>query len=103
MKDGVIVTQSTDITTVTYTSTTAVFSSSYTISNVSISDNETLYTCTATNPIGSDNYNFAINIRELLYACTYVLATYVCIAVCVCMYVANQERNLVLILKLFLK
>ena len=66
MKDGVPVTQSTDITTVTYTNTMAVFSSSYTISNVSISDNGT-YTCTVTNPIGSDNYNFTINIRKLLY------------------------------------
>ena len=66
MKDGAPVTQSTDITTVTYTNTMAVFSSSYTISNVSISDNGT-YTCTMTNPIGSDNYNFTINICKLLY------------------------------------
>ena len=64
-KDGVPVAQSTDITTVTYTNTMAVFSSSYTISNVSISDNGT-YTCTVTNPIGSDNNNFTINIRKLL-------------------------------------
>ena len=66
MKDGVLVTQSTDITTVTYTSTTAVFNSSYTISNVSISDNGT-YTCIVTNPIGTDNNSFTINIRKLLY------------------------------------
>ena len=67
MKDGVpLLTQSTNITTVTYTNTMAVFSSSYTISNVSVSDNET-YTCTVTNPIGSDNNNFTINIRKLLY------------------------------------
>ena len=66
MKDGVPVTQSTDITTVTYNNTMAVFSSSYTISNVSVSDNGT-YTCTVTNPIGSDNNNFTINIRKLLY------------------------------------
>ena len=66
MKDGVPVTQSTDITTVTYTNTMAVFSSSYTISNVSVSDNGT-YTCTVTNPIGSDNNNFIIYIRKLLY------------------------------------
>ena len=66
MKDGVLVTQSTDITTVTYTNTTAVFTSSYTISNVSISDNGT-YTCTVTNPIGTDNNSFTINIRKLLY------------------------------------
>ena len=63
MKDGVPVIQSTDITTVTYTNTMAVFSSSYTISNVSVSDNGT-YTCTVTNPIGSDNSTFTINIRK---------------------------------------
>ena len=67
MKDGVPVTQSTDITTVTYTNTMAVFSSSYTISNVSVSDNGT-YTCTVTNPIGSDNDIFTIYIRKSLYA-----------------------------------
>ena len=65
MKNGVPVTQSTNITTVTYTNTVAVFSSSYTISNVSVSDNGT-YTCTVTNPIGSDNNNFTIYIRKLL-------------------------------------
>ena len=75
MKDGVPVTQSTDITTVTYTNTMAVFSSSYTISNVSISDNGT-YTCTVTNPIGSDNYNFTINIRKFLYISVVYLLIY---------------------------
>ena len=75
MKDGVPVTQSTDITTVTHTNTMAVFSSSYTISNVSVSDNGT-YTCTVTNPIGSDNNNFTINIRELLYLlCVFIVLT----------------------------
>ena len=66
MKDGVPVTQPTDITTVTYTNTMAVFSSCYTISNVSANDNGT-YTCTVTNPIGSDNNNFTIYIRKLSY------------------------------------
>ena len=75
MKDGVPVTQSTDITTVTYTNTMAVFSSSYTISYVSINDNGT-YTCTVTNPIGSDNYNFTINIRKLLYISIVYLLIY---------------------------
>ena len=70
MKDGVPVTQSTDITTVTYTNTMAVFSSTYIISNVSVSDNGT-YTCTVTNPIGSDNYNFTVYIRKSLYVCCY--------------------------------
>ena len=69
MKNGVPVTQSPDITAVNYTNTTAVFSSSYTISDISVSDNGTSYTCTVTNPIGSDNdnYNFTFNIRKLSY------------------------------------
>ena len=70
MKDGFLVPQSNNITTVTYTNTTAVFSSSYTISNIGIIDNG-IYTCTVTNPIGSDNYTFTVNIRKLLY-------TYLC-------------------------
>ena len=56
-KDGFPVIQSTDITRVTHTSTNAVFSINYTIENYSISTNGT-YTCTVTNPIGSDDYNF---------------------------------------------
>ena len=71
MKDGISVTQSTSITTVTYNNTSAMFSSDYTISNISISDNGT-YTCTVTNPIGSDSYTFTVDIRELLYAYNYV-------------------------------
>ena len=73
MRDGVPVTQSTDITTVTYTNTMAVFSSSYTISNASISDNGT-YTCTVTNPIGSDNNSFTVNIRKLLHLHLYCVS-----------------------------
>ena len=70
MKDGVPVTQSTDITAVDYTSTSAVFSSSYTISNVSISDSGT-YTCTVTNPIGTDNHTFTVNICKLVLNALY--------------------------------
>ena len=66
MKDGVPVTQSTDITTVTHTSTSAVFSSNYTISNFDLSDTRTYqYTCTVANPIGSDNYSFNVSLRKL--------------------------------------
>ena len=68
MKDGVPLTPSPNITTVTYTNTEAVFTTSYTISNVSVSDNGT-YTCTVTNPIGSDNHTITVNIRKLL--CVY--------------------------------
>ena len=60
MKDGIPVTQSTNVTTVIYNRTVAVFSSSYTIG---ISDNGT-YTCTVINPIGSDSFNFN-SIRKL--------------------------------------
>ena len=39
---------------VTYTSTSAVFRADYSIDSVTTSDSGT-YTCTVTNPIGSDN------------------------------------------------
>ena len=54
MKDGVPITQSTSITAVNYTNTSAVFSTNYTINNFSTSDIGT-YTCTVSNPIGSDS------------------------------------------------
>ena len=69
MQDGVPVTQSSDITTVTHTSTSAVFSTNYTISNYGISDIGT-YTCTVTNPIGSDNYSLTVSLRKLLFVMT---------------------------------
>ena len=65
MKDGIPVTQSTNITTVTYNNTVAVFSSSYTIG---ISDNGT-YTCTVINPIGSDSYNFNSKLCIYIHIC----------------------------------
>ena len=67
MKDGVPVTQSTSITAVTYDDNSAMFCSDYTISNFSLTDNGT-YTCTVTNPIGSDSYSFIVNIRKFLCA-----------------------------------
>ena len=59
MKDGVPVTQSTNIIPVNHTPTSAVFSTTYTISNLNISDNGT-YTCTVSNPIGSDSRNITV-------------------------------------------
>ena len=53
-KDGVPLTRSTSITTVNYTNTIAIFSTNYTISNFSTSDIGA-YTCTVSNPIGSDS------------------------------------------------
>ena len=54
MKDGVLITNSSSITELNYTNSSAVFSTNYTISNLSISDTG-VYTCTVSNPIGSDN------------------------------------------------
>ena len=69
MKDGILVTQFSDITTVTHTSSSAVFSINYTISNFYISDSGT-YTCTVTNPIGSNSTTTTVNLRKLLYIVT---------------------------------
>ena len=70
MKDGdPTVLQSTDIITVTHTSTSAVFSINYTISNFSISDNGT-YICNMTNPIGSNSTNITVNLRKLFCVVT---------------------------------
>ena len=66
MKDGAPVTQSSNITTVTHTSMSAVFSIDYTISNYGISDTGT-YTCTVTNPIGSNSTNITVSLRKLLF------------------------------------
>ena len=46
--------QSTSITAVDYTSTSAVFRADYSIDSVTTSDSGT-YTCNVTNPIGSDS------------------------------------------------
>ena len=46
--------QSTSITAVDHTSTSAVFRADYSIDSVTTSNNGT-YTCTVTNPIGSDS------------------------------------------------
>ena len=54
MKDGFLISHSTNFSAVNYTNTTAVFSTNYTISYFSTSDIGT-YTCTVSNPIGSDS------------------------------------------------
>ena len=56
--------QSTSITAVNYTSTSAVFHADYSIDNVTTSDSGT-YTCTVTNPIGSDSTTITAVISEL--------------------------------------
>ena len=51
--------QSTSITAVDYTSTSAVFRADYSIDSVTTSDNGT-YTCIVTNPIGSDSATITV-------------------------------------------
>ena len=58
--------QSTNITAVNYTSTSAVFRADYSIDNVTTSDNGT-YTCTVTNPIGSNDITITIDVGKLIY------------------------------------
>ena len=66
MKDAMLLTPTPSITTVTHDDTTAIFRSDYTVNNVTTSDNG-IYTCTVTNPIGSDSFNitFAVNGKHL--------------------------------------
>ena len=51
--------QSTSITAVNHTSTSAVFRADYTIDIVTLDNNGT-YTCTVANPIGSDSSTIAV-------------------------------------------
>jgi len=59
MKDGFPVTQSPSITAVNHNSTSAVFRTTYTINSATTSDSG-IYTCTVTNPIGSDTYSINV-------------------------------------------
>ena len=64
-KDSGPIVQSTKLTTVTHNSTSAVFRANFSIYSVTTSDNGT-YTCTVTNPIGSDSETITVNIRGML-------------------------------------
>ena len=57
--------QSTSITAVDYTSTSAVFRADYSIDNVTTSDSGT-YTCTVTNPMGSDSATITVVVTSKL-------------------------------------
>ena len=57
--------QSTSITAVNYTNTSAVFRADYSIDNVTASDIGT-YTCTVINPIGNDSANITVVASKLL-------------------------------------
>ena len=59
MKDDTPAPLTPNLTTFTHDSTTAEFRSDYTINNVTTSDSGT-YTCTVTNPIGSDSLNVIV-------------------------------------------
>ena len=71
MKDGVPITNSSSITALNYTNTTAVFSTTYTINNLGISDMG-VYKCTVRNPIGFDTRE-VINISNCKCDQYYVL------------------------------
>ena len=69
-KDNGPVLQSTT-TPVTYTSTIAVFRADYSIDNATASDSGT-YTCTVTNPIGSDSATITVVVitsKLLIFEC----------------------------------
>ena len=57
--------QSTSITAVDYTSTSAVFRADYSIASITTSDIGT-YTCTVTNPIGSDSATMTVDVISKL-------------------------------------
>ena len=57
--------QSTSITAVNYTSTSAVFRADYSIDSVTASDNGT-YTCIVTNPIGSHSAAITVIVNSKL-------------------------------------
>ena len=72
MKDGIVLDPQPNVVTLAHDSTTANFQSNYTISSVTTSDSGT-YTCTVTNPIGSDNEIISVVVTGeliLLYVST---------------------------------
>ena len=64
-KDGNPLTQSTSITKMDYDKNNAVFRTDYSINSVTTRDSGT-YTCTVTNPIGSDSVTITVTVSKLL-------------------------------------
>ena len=65
-KDNTPITSSfPNLTTVTHTDTEAVFQTDYMFNSVTTSDSGT-YTCTVTNPIGSDSETITVNVGKHL-------------------------------------
>jgi len=67
-KDSGPIVQSISITTVAHNSTRAVFRTDYSIDSVTKSDSGT-YTCTVTNPLGSDNENITVTVTGIVCPC----------------------------------
>jgi len=69
-KDSGPIVQSSNITALTYTSSLAVFRADYSINNITTSDSGT-YTCTVTNPIGSDNEIIIVTVVGEFCICSF--------------------------------
>ena len=69
MKDGTVLDPQPNVVTLAHDSTTANFQTNYTISSVTTSDSGT-YTCTVTNPIGSDNETISVVVTGQLILST---------------------------------
>jgi len=65
MKDGIPVTPIHSVTAVIHTETMAIFRLEHTIYSVTTNDNGT-YTCTVTNPIGTDSETITVNVGMYL-------------------------------------
>ena len=63
-KDSGPIINSTSITTVTHTNTSAVFRADYSINSITTSDSGT-YTCIVTNPIGTDNKTINVTVTGM--------------------------------------
>ena len=73
-KDSGPIVQSTSITNMTHTNTSAVFRANYSINSVTTSDSGT-YTCTVTNPIGSDSETITVNVVGELSPCSFTCSS----------------------------